>query len=122
MDTPALEGEGHSHRPRLRQPTLRAIARAARWLIDAENPLILVAYAGRNPEAVAALVRLAETLAAPVVESRQRVNFPFESSASSRILACSRVAASRLRIDCRSRRSLGPGARQAKAECEDYPD
>ena len=53
-----------------------SLSRAAQWLIEAGRPLILVAYAGRNPKAVAALVKLAETLAAPVVESRHRVNFP----------------------------------------------
>jgi len=53
-----------------------SLARAAEWLIAAQNPLILVAYAGRNPGAVAALVRVAELLAAPVVESRHRINFP----------------------------------------------
>jgi amino acid adenylation domain-containing protein len=54
----------------------RTLARAAEWLIEAQRPLILVAYAGRNPEAVAPLTRLAETLRAPVVESRHRLNFP----------------------------------------------
>ena len=53
-----------------------SLRQAAGWLIEADNPLILVAYAGRNPKAVAALVQLAETLAVPVVESRHRVNFP----------------------------------------------
>jgi acetolactate synthase-1/2/3 large subunit len=53
-----------------------SLCRAAQWLIEADNPLILVAYAGRNPKAVASLVRLAETLAAPVVETRHRLNFP----------------------------------------------
>jgi len=53
-----------------------SLSRAAKWLIEADRPLILVAYAGRNPKAAASLVRLAETLAAPVVESRHRVNFP----------------------------------------------
>ncbi len=57
-------------------PDRQSLSRAARWLIEAENPLILVAYAGRNPNAVAALVQLAETLAIPVVETRHRVNFP----------------------------------------------
>jgi acetolactate synthase-1/2/3 large subunit len=52
------------------------LSRAARWLIAAERPLILVAYAGRNPGAVEPLIRLAETLNAPVVESRHRLNFP----------------------------------------------
>jgi acetolactate synthase I/II/III large subunit len=53
-----------------------SLVQAAQWLIEAERPLILVAYAGRNPKAVASLVRLAEKLAAPVVELRHRMNFP----------------------------------------------
>ena len=53
-----------------------SLAQAAQWLIEADSPLILVAYAGRNPKAVACLVRLAEALAVPVVESRHRINFP----------------------------------------------
>jgi acetolactate synthase-1/2/3 large subunit len=52
------------------------LAQAAEWLAGARRPLILAAYAGRNPETVAALVTLAETLGAPVVEWRHRVNFP----------------------------------------------
>ena len=53
-----------------------ALDHAAQWLIEAKRPLILAAYAGRHPQAVAALIRLAEALAAPVVESRHRINFP----------------------------------------------
>ncbi len=53
-----------------------SILQAAQWLVESERPLILVAYAGRNPRAVAPLIRLAEALAVPVVESRHRVNFP----------------------------------------------
>jgi acetolactate synthase-1/2/3 large subunit len=53
-----------------------SLSRAAQWLIEADNPLILVAYAGRNPKTVASLVGLAEVLGAPVVESRHRINFP----------------------------------------------
>ena len=52
------------------------LEQAARWLIEAERPLILTAYAGRHPDTVARLTRLADTLAAPVVEARHRVNFP----------------------------------------------
>lgn len=52
------------------------MAQAAQWLADAKRPLILAAYAGRHPATVTALVRLAETLGAPVVEWRHRVNFP----------------------------------------------
>ena len=52
--------------------------RAAQWLIDARNPCIYSAAAGRNPEAVAAIVRLAELLALPLVDADRldRLNFP----------------------------------------------
>jgi acetolactate synthase-1/2/3 large subunit len=66
-----------------RAPTVSApaadpntLGRAAQWLIEADNPLILVAFAGRNPKAVDSLIKLAETLAVSVVESRHRINFP----------------------------------------------
>ncbi len=66
-----------------RAPTVSApaadpntLGRVAQWLIDANNPLILVSYAGRNPKAVDSLIKLAEALAVPVVESRHRINFP----------------------------------------------
>jgi acetolactate synthase-1/2/3 large subunit len=55
---------------------LERLTQAAHWLIAAERPLILSAYAGRHPDAVAALVRLADALAIPVIESRHRINFP----------------------------------------------
>jgi acetolactate synthase-1/2/3 large subunit len=50
----------------------------ARWLVKSSNPLILAERIGRDPKAVAELVRLAELLAVPVLESRQadRLNFP----------------------------------------------
>ena len=52
--------------------------RAAEWLIEARNPGIYVGTAGRNPEAVAEIVRLAELLALPVMDSERfdRLNFP----------------------------------------------
>jgi acetolactate synthase-1/2/3 large subunit len=50
----------------------------ARWLIDADNPVIIVGKTGRNPESVAELVRLAELLALPVMDVGRfdRMNFP----------------------------------------------
>ena len=57
-------------------PDSARLDQAAEWLIAAERPLILSAYAGRSLEAFAALIRLAEAVAAPVVESRHRLNFP----------------------------------------------
>jgi acetolactate synthase I/II/III large subunit len=52
--------------------------RAAQWLIEARNPLICCATAGRNPEAVAEILRLAELLALPVLDCDRmdRLNFP----------------------------------------------
>ncbi len=46
-------------------------------LANASHPLIVTSYLGRNPDAVPALVELAELLAIPVLESAAfRVNFP----------------------------------------------
>src|SRR5438270_13385841 len=44
--------------------------------MKAERPVILVEYLGRDHAAVPELVRLAETLAVPVVDVRARHNFP----------------------------------------------
>ena len=57
-------------------PAPSAVTTAADWLLAARQPLILTAYAGRDPHAVGGLVRLAETIGAPVIELRQRLNFP----------------------------------------------
>ena len=50
----------------------------AQWLVQADNPVIYTTRAGRDPEAVMELVRLAELLAIPVMESTSadRLNFP----------------------------------------------
>lgn len=50
---------------------------AAEWLIKANNPCIYVAKSGRRTESVEALVRLAELLALPVMETlTDKMNFP----------------------------------------------
>lgn len=52
-------------------------AEIADALAGARNPLIITGYLGRDPEAVPALVDLAELLAVPVIESApHHVNFP----------------------------------------------
>src|SRR5881628_215604 len=50
----------------------------AAWLVQADNPVLYTTRAGRDPDAVAELVRLAELLAIPVMESTNadRLNFP----------------------------------------------
>jgi acetolactate synthase-1/2/3 large subunit len=57
-----------------------ALEKVADALINAANPLIVTKYLGRNPEAVAHLVELAELLAIPVVQTPNYVNFPMNHS------------------------------------------
>ena len=53
------------------------IGEAARMLTAARNPIILTKAAGRDPRAVPALVTLAETLGAPVIDQfHTHMNFP----------------------------------------------
>jgi acetolactate synthase-1/2/3 large subunit len=53
--------------------TLREIARR---LVGSERPIVLTSTTGRTRQGFDALVRLAELLALPVVERRERTNFP----------------------------------------------
>ena len=53
-----------------------SLEKAADLLIAAENPLVVTKYLGRNPEAVAHLVELAELLSIPVVQQPDYLNFP----------------------------------------------
>jgi acetolactate synthase-1/2/3 large subunit len=53
-----------------------AVAEAARLLVAAENPVIIVDHSARTPAGIALLVELAETLQAPVVDKAGRLNFP----------------------------------------------
>ncbi len=53
-----------------------ALEKIAELLLAAETPLIVTKYLGRNPEAVAQLVALAEALAIPVAQNLNYVNFP----------------------------------------------
>ena len=53
-----------------------SVAEAARLLVAAENPVILLERTARTPAGLAATVELAETLQAPVVDLGARMNFP----------------------------------------------
>ena len=53
-----------------------SLEQAAALLLAAENPLIVTKYLGRNPEAVAHLVELAELLSIPAVQQPDYMNFP----------------------------------------------
>jgi acetolactate synthase-1/2/3 large subunit len=58
------------------QADYAALEEAAELLINAEHPLIVTKYLGRNPEGVPLLVELAELLAIPVVQQMSYLNFP----------------------------------------------
>jgi acetolactate synthase-1/2/3 large subunit len=67
--------------PRLPQLTApegesNAVMQLARWLVAAENPVIIADRAARTPAGLRRLVELAETLQAPVVDQWGRLNFP----------------------------------------------
>src|SRR5574341_774062 len=53
-----------------------AIKEAARLLSEAQNPVILADYLGRDNQAVLSLVELADLLAIPVIDLGARLNFP----------------------------------------------
>jgi len=53
-----------------------AIAEVARMLVAADNPVIVADRAARTPAGMAALVELAETVQAAVVDQGGRLNFP----------------------------------------------
>ncbi len=53
-----------------------ALAEAAKWLVEAKNPMIVADRCARTPEGIALLIALAEALQAPVVDLGGRMNFP----------------------------------------------
>ena len=53
-----------------------ALREAARLLMSAERPVLIAERVGRHPASVAALVELAETVGAPVLDRNSRFNFP----------------------------------------------
>lgn len=53
-----------------------ALTEAARWLVEAESPVIVVDLMARDQDGVDRLIELAEALQAPVVNQSGRMNFP----------------------------------------------
>jgi acetolactate synthase-1/2/3 large subunit len=53
-----------------------SVAEAARMLVEAQNPLIVVDRYARTQAGIDLLVELAETLQAPVIDQAGRMNFP----------------------------------------------
>jgi acetolactate synthase-1/2/3 large subunit len=63
-------------RSRPSQGDRAALAEAAKWLVEAANPVIIADRCARNQDGVRLLVELAEALQAPVVDLGGRMNFP----------------------------------------------
>ena len=81
MDLQEKAVEGDPHIPKLArsrpaQGDRAALAEAAKWLVAAQNPVIIADRAVRNQEGVQLMVELAEALQAPVVDLGGRMNFP----------------------------------------------
>ncbi|MQA97415.1 MAG: thiamine pyrophosphate-requiring protein [Streptosporangiales bacterium] len=76
MEAGAVPAPGPQVSPRPPAPDPAGLAEAARLLADARRPVIVTDRTGARPEAVDALVRVAELLGAPVVDHRHRLNFP----------------------------------------------
>jgi acetolactate synthase-1/2/3 large subunit len=53
-----------------------AVAEAARLLVSAENPVLVVDRAARTPAGLGYIIDLAETLQAAVIDRNNRMNFP----------------------------------------------
>jgi acetolactate synthase-1/2/3 large subunit len=66
--------------PRTPQADAAVLEAAASVLAKAENPLIICGYSGRNPQSMNALVALAETIGARVVDSPVQINYPTENA------------------------------------------
>jgi thiamine pyrophosphate-dependent acetolactate synthase large subunit-like protein len=58
------------------QGDANALREAAKWLVAAERPVIIVDRLARTPEGLRRLVELAEALGAPVVDLASRQNMP----------------------------------------------
>jgi len=57
-------------------PDDAALTEAAAWLAAAKNPVLLADWSSRMPHGYDALVALAETVSAPVIDIGARLNFP----------------------------------------------
>jgi acetolactate synthase I/II/III large subunit len=53
-----------------------AIEQTARWLVDAQHPVLVTSRLGRDPDAVEVLSRLARLVGMPVLDAREYLNLP----------------------------------------------
>jgi thiamine pyrophosphate-dependent acetolactate synthase large subunit-like protein len=72
-ETPGIPAMARTQPPRGDQA---ALAEAARWLVEAESPVIVADLMANDQEGIEHLIALAEVLQAPVVNQAGRMNFP----------------------------------------------
>ena len=72
-EAPTIPGVSPTQPPR---GDAGALAEAARWLVEAESPVIVVDLMAHDQDGVDRLIELAEALQAPVVNQSGRMNFP----------------------------------------------
>jgi acetolactate synthase-1/2/3 large subunit len=76
MDPPAATRFPRLPAPRPPAPDPAGLTELAAALAGAARPVIVTGTAGRTPGAVASLVRIASLVGAPVIDQRDRCNFP----------------------------------------------
>ena len=62
--------------PVLPQGDAGAVEETARWLVEAEAPVIVADRYARTQDGMRLLIELAEALQAPVIDQGSRMNFP----------------------------------------------
>lgn len=75
-------------------PSPEAVQASLREIRASKHPVLVTTRVGRDPDAVASFVRLAETIGASVIDQRERMNFP-----ATHPLAASDVAAAWAKAD-----------------------
>lgn len=106
-----------------------SVEEAARWLVAAENPVIVADRAARTPAGLARLIELAEALQAAVVDRNGRMNFPSRHPLNQTERAASAIAGADVilgleltdfygvvhayygQVDMRARRVVKPGVK-----------
>ena len=97
-------------------PDPAAIAQLAGWIAQAERPLIITAGPGTDGSAVAALAKVAERAAIPVVMHNAR-SLALPSSPSDACGVRLRAAGRRSRPHHRASKAMRPGIRACSARC-----
>ena len=101
--------------PTAPQGDTASVEQAARMLVAAENPVIVVDRLARTPNGMKLLVELAETVGAGVIDQTSRMNFPTRHPLNQSLRAAAAIARRRSRGRSRGRRLLGQRQHAARS-------